>query len=60
MEINVHRYRFADWIPAAITSIAVDQATTGAHQLVAIGRQDGSIEFSGGSEVGHTSHTKLL
>ena len=54
MDITVHRYRFSDFIPAALCSIAVDNCrnsdSNSSSGLVALGRQDGSIELTAGSQ----------
>lgn len=36
----VHRYRFSDWIPSPIRSIATDLNS----EFIAVGRENGDIE----------------
>jgi hypothetical protein len=39
-DIYMHEYRFSDWMPSPIKSLAVDPFSGG----VAVGREDGDIE----------------
>lgn len=41
-EYSVHRYRFGDYLPSPVRSLAEDPFS----KMLAVGREDGSIEVS--------------
>ena len=49
-DVTVHRFKFSDWTPSPIRSLAVDKFSG----LVAIGREDGDIEIVNPAESWYT------